>query len=213
MTVHTAGKIVNVVLVGVGGQGSVLAGQILARAAMLAGYSATASEVHGMAQRGGSVVSTVRFGPEVLSPAVPEGEAHFLLAFEKLEALRYASALRPGGVAIVNDQRITPTIESLKLAPYPDDTVVEAALSEQAGRVLLVPGLEIALKLGDARLANTVLLGVLSTFLDIPEEAWRQAIADLVPPKTVEINQQAFTEGIRWAEEYAKGRDKSAFGS
>ena len=162
-------EIVNVVLVGVGGQGSVLAGQILARAAMLAGYSAAASEVHGMAQRGGSVVSTVRFGPDVLSPAVPEGEADFLLAFEKLEALRYASVLKPGGVAIVNDQRITPTIESLKLAPYPDDTDVEAALSERAGRVLLVPGLEIALKLGDARLANTVLLGVLSTFWTSPK--------------------------------------------
>jgi indolepyruvate ferredoxin oxidoreductase beta subunit len=210
MREQAAGKTVNVVLAGVGGQGSVLAGQILARVAMRAGYSAAASEVHGMAQRGGSVISTVRFGPKVLSPAVPEGEADFLLAFEKLEALRYANVLKPGGVALVNDQRITPTIESLKLAPYPDDADVKAALSERAGTVLLVPGLEIALELGDARLANTVLLGVLSTFLDVSEEAWRQAIADLVPPKTVELNQRAFTEGIRWAEEHAQERYKSA---
>lgn len=195
-------NVTNIVLVGVGGQGSVLAGQIIARVATLAGLSVATSEVHGMAQRGGSVFSTVRYGKDVLSPAVPEGTADILLAFEKLEALRYLHYLKVDGVAFVNDQRILPSIESLKLAPYPDDKTIEEALRRHTTHVALVPALEIAQELGAPALANTVMLGALSTVLDLPHAEWLQAITELVPPKTVELNRLAFEEGITWAKRH-----------
>lgn len=196
-------NVTNIVLVGVGGQGSVLAGQIIARVAMLAGLSVATSEVHGMAQRGGSVFSTVRYGSEALSPAVPEGEADVLLAFEKLEALRYLNYLKVDGLALVNDQRIVPSVESLKLAPYPDDKTIEEALRRRTEHVLIVPGLEIAQELGNPALANTVMLGALSNFLDLPHAEWRQAITELVPSQTLELNLLAFAEGALWAKKAA----------
>ena len=191
--------ITNIILVGVGGQGSLLAGQIIARAATLANLSVATSEVHGMAQRGGSVFSTVRYGEDVLSPAVPEGAADVLLAFEKLEALRYLNYLKVDGLALVNDQRIVPSIESLKLAPYPDDTTIEETLRRRAHEVLIVPGLEIAQRLGNPALTNTVMLGALSQFLALSKDMWHQAVTELVPPKTVELNLVAFEEGLSWA--------------
>lgn len=194
----------NIVLAGVGGQGSLLAGRIIARVATLAGLSVATSEVHGMAQRGGSVFSTVRYGSAVLSPAVPEGQADLLLAFEKLEALRYLDYLKIDGLALVNDQRITPSVESLKLAAYPSNIKIEEALHHRAGTVLVVPGLDIAQALGNPALANTVMLGALSIFLDLPHEEWRQAIAELVPPKTLELNYLAFEEGLTWAKRHAR---------
>ena len=193
----------DIVIVGVGGQGSLLAGQIIARVAALAGLSVAASEVHGMAQRGGSVFSTVRYGEDVLSPAVPEASADVLLAFEKLEALRYLNYLKCDGLALINDQRIAPSIESLKLIPYPDDNTFEEALCRRTAMVLIAPGLEIAQGLGNPALTNTVMLGALSLFLDLPHAKWRQAIAELVPPKTVELNLLAFQEGLDWAKRHA----------
>lgn len=195
--------ITNIIVVGVGGQGSLLAGQIIARVAMLAGLSVASSEVHGMAQRGGSVFSTVRYGRDVLSPAVPEGSADVLLAFEKLEALRYLNYLKIEGLALVNDQRIVPSVESLKLAPYPDDKIIEEMLRRRTQSVLIVPALEIAQKLGNPALTNTVMLGVLSQFLDLPKDKWRQAVTELVPPKTAELNLLAFDEGLNWAKRHA----------
>lgn len=200
MSTHT---ITNIVLVGVGGQGSVLAGQIIARVAMLAGLSVATSEVHGMAQRGGSVLSTVRYGKEVLSPAVSEGAADVLLAFEKLEALRYLNYLKADGLVLVNDQRIVPSVESLKLAPYPNDRTIEETLRRRARDVLIVPALEIAQKLGNPALTNTVMLGALSQVLDLSQDAWRRAVTELVPPKTVELNLLAFDEGLTWAKYHA----------
>lgn len=196
--------VTNIVVVGVGGQGSVLAGQIIARAAMLTGFSVATSEVHGMAQRGGSVFSTVRYGKAVLSPVVPEGAADVLLAFEKLEALRYVNYLRADGLAIVNDQRIIPSVESLKLAPYPDDKTIEEALRRRAQTVLIVPALEIAQGLGHPALTNTAMLGALSLFLALPHPGWRQAITELVPPKTIELNLLAFEEGLTWARRHTQ---------
>jgi indolepyruvate ferredoxin oxidoreductase beta subunit len=155
-----------------------------------------------MAQRGGSVFSTVRYGEDVLSPAVPEGAADVLLAFEKLEALRYLSYLKADGLALVNDQRIVPSIESLKLAPYPDDKTIEETLRRRAGMVLIVPALAIAQGLGVPALVNTVMLGALSVFLELPHEKWRQAITELVPPKTVELNLAAFNEGLDWTKRH-----------
>ena len=196
--------VTNIILVGVGGQGSVLAGQIIARAAVLAGVAVATSEVHGMAQRGGSVFSTVRYGKDVLSPTVPEGAADVLLAFEKLEALRYLNYLKADGLALVNDQRIVPSVESLKLAPYPDDKTIEETLRRRAREVLIVPALEIAQQLGNPALTNTVMLGALSHFLDLPKDRWLQAITELVPPKTVELNLLAFDEGLKWAKRCAR---------
>ncbi len=193
-------SVTNIIVVGVGGQGSVLAGQIIARAAVLAGLSVAASEVHGMAQRGGSVFSTVRYGKDVLSSAVPEGAADVLLAFEKLEALRYLNHLRVDGLALVNDQRIVPSVESLKLAPYPDDKTIEGTLRRRTKSVMIVPALEIAQRLGNPALTNTVMLGALSQFLNLPQDAWRRAVTELVPPKTVELNLVAFDEGLSWAQ-------------
>lgn len=177
-----------------------LAGQIIARAAVLAGLSVAASEVHGMAQRGGSVFSTVRYGKDVLSSAVPEGAADVLLAFEKLEALRYLNHLRVDGLALVNDQRIVPSVESLKLAPYPDDKTIEGTLRRRTKSVMIVPALEIAQRLGNPALTNTVMLGALSQSLNLPQDAWRRAVTELVPPKTVELNLVAFDEGLSWAQ-------------
>ncbi len=187
--------IVNLVLAGVGGQGSVLANQIVARAADLAGHDVVTSEVHGMAQRGGSVVTTVRFGHEVHAPKVPLGEADFVVAFERLEALRFLPFLRPTGVLLVNDQRIVPMIESLRTAEYPDDVLARAA--GHGGTVVLVPGLAIAREIGNTKLTSTVMLGALSVYLDLDAIVWRQAIADLVPPKTIQANLDAFDRGAR----------------
>lgn len=189
---------VDIALAGVGGQGSVLAGRIVARAAEIAGRDVATSEVHGMSQRGGSVFSTVRYGDNVLSPMIPKGEADVLLAFERLEALRYLDYLAEGGIVVVNDQRIAPTLESLKAASYPDN--VAEILRHHTDRVWMVPGLDRAVRLGNPKLANTVTLGALATQLDLSVEAWRQALRELVPAKTVELNLAAFEAGIAWAE-------------
>jgi len=191
--------ITSIVLCGVGGQGSLKAGEIIARTAILSGLQVATSEVHGMAQRGGSVFSTTRFGDEVYSPVVTRGEAQFLLAFEKLEALRYLEYLAPDGVALVNDQEMMPTIEALKNVPYPKDFKARAAGA--ARRSYLVPALDIALEAGNSKLANVVLLGALSVYLSIGESAWKQAIAQLVPPKTVELNLRVFEVGRSFMEQ------------
>ena len=195
-------EITNIVLSGVGGQGSVSASRVIARAVVLSGLQVSTSEVHGMAQRGGSVFSTVRFGTEVYSPVIPEGEAQYLLGFELLEAVRYLSFLEPGGVAVVSDQRIMPTIEALRLAPYPAD--VESLIRNRAGRAIFVPGLQMASQLGNPKLANSVLLGALSAFLEIGGDAWRQALSELTPPNTVELNLRAFEDGVSYAREHTQ---------
>lgn len=191
-------RTVDIALAGVGGQGSILAGRIIARTAEIDGHDVATSEVHGMSQRGGSVFSTVRYGANVLSPMIPKGEADVLLAFERLESLRYLDVLAEGGLVIVNDQRIAPALESLKSAAYPDN--IAEILRHHTDRVWMVPGLDRAVKLGNPKLANTVTLGALSAQLDLGIAAWRQALRELVPPKTVDMNLAAFEAGIAWAE-------------
>lgn len=188
--------ITNIVLAGVGGQGSVLATRVLASAAELAGHEVVTSEVHGMSQRGGTVITTVRFGDEVLSSSIPDGEADFLVAFERLEAARHLPLVRRGGLAFVNDQRITPSIESLKTADYPDD--LEARALELGVTALVYPALRLARELGNDKLSSTVLLGGLSDYLFFGLEAWKEAIRRNVPPKTVEANIVAFETGAEW---------------
>lgn len=190
------GATTNIVLAGVGGQGSVLATRILAHAAELAGYDVATSEVHGMAQRGGTVVTTVRYGAGVLSSAIPEGEADFLVAFELLEGARHGALLRQGGVALVNDQRIAPSIEALRTADYPADPA--AGLDADRVAVLVYPALRLARELGTEKLVSTVLLGALSDFLSIDREHWLEAIRRTVPRGTVEANMVAFDTGAEW---------------
>lgn len=185
--------ITSIVLCGVGGQGPVKASEIIARAAVLSGFQVATSEVHGMAQRGGAVFSTTRFGAEVYSPVVTKGEARFLMSFEKLEAMRYLDYLAPDGIALVNDQAIMPTIEALKSAPYPEN--VRARLDAAVPHNYIIPGLAIAIELGNPRLVNSVLTGALSGFLPLKKEAWQKAVSQLVPPQTVDLNLRAFKEG------------------
>lgn len=191
-----AWPITDVVLAGVGGQGSVLATRILAMAAQRAGHDVVTSEVHGMSQRGGTVVTTVRFGPEVLSPAIPDGAADYLVAFERLEGARHLDRVREGGAALVNDQRIAPSIEALKHAPYPDD--LEARADRRGVSLLLYPALRLARELGNEKLASTIILGALSDFLPIDREHWIEAVGRSVPPKTIEANHVAFDTGAEW---------------
>ncbi|MBN2528530.1 MAG: indolepyruvate oxidoreductase subunit beta [Deltaproteobacteria bacterium] len=195
MNTGHSGKTINVVIAGVGGQGSITSGQIAARAAMLHGTEVAMSEVHGMAQRGGSVMSTVRYGSNQ-SPVIPMGEADFLLGFESLEALRYSPYLRSSGVAIVSDQRIIPTIEALKKATYP--TNIFAELKIQTKSAIFLPALEIAAEIGNPRLIGSVLLGAFSAFMDFSASIWKQAITDIVPHATIERNLQAFRAGYEF---------------
>lgn len=186
---------IDFLLVGVGGQGVLLASGILAEVGLRAGYDAKNSEVHGMAQRGGSVVSHVRWAEKVLSPLIGLGEVDYLLALEKLEALRYIEMLRPGGTVIVNDHSIPPVSVSSGSDEYPDDQRVWRVLSEVTDDVQLVPGVELAEELGNARVSNVVMLGALSKFLDIALDIWLELIGERVPEKYVELNRQALLKG------------------
>lgn len=184
----------NFILVGVGGQGILLASDILCRVGMAVGYDVKKTDVHGMAQRGGSVISHVRLADEVFSPVVPLGAADYLLAFEKLEACRWAHYLHREGVAVVNDEAI-PTLALAGTTPYPDDATITEMLRAHAAQVHLVPAGALATELGNVRVANVILLGTLSCFLDIPPDVWRQAIEERVPPKFRELNRRAFEVG------------------
>jgi len=182
-------------LVGVGGQGVLLASDILAEVGLRAGYDVKKAEVHGMAQRGGSVVSHVRWAEKVFSPLIGRGEVDYLLALEKLEALRYIEMLRPGGTVIVNDHRIPPVSVSFGNDEYPDDQRVRRVLSEVADNVQFVPGVKLAEEVGNARVSNVVMLGALSKFLDVNLDTWLEVIAERVPEKYVELNRRAFLRG------------------
>jgi indolepyruvate ferredoxin oxidoreductase beta subunit len=176
----------SVVLAGVGGQGILLASEILAKAAMAAGYDVKTNEVHGMAQRGGSVVAQVRFGAEVHSPLVARGTARVLGSLEPVEALRFWEYLAQNGLAVVNAQAVVPVTVSSGSAKYPED--VEARLRRAFPRLVYMNAAEEALKLGDIRAANTVLLGAISKGLDLPIDAWQEAIASSVKAKLIDLN-------------------------
>lgn len=186
-------SVTNILLVGVGGQGILLASEILSEAFMLAGHDVKKSEIHGMSQRGGSVVSHVRFGTQVFSPVVPEGEGDILFGFELLETYRYLPLLRPGATVVVNDYRILPPSVLLGQAAYP--TNLAAKIKEAFSDTLLVDGQGLALTAGDVRAANTVLLGAVSKRLAIADQVWQQALEKMVPKKVLEINLKAFALG------------------
>ena len=188
-------KALNFVLTGVGGQGILLSSDILCHVGMAVGYDVKKTDVHGMAQRGGSVISHVRLADEVFSPVVPVGAAHYLLAFEKLEASRWVHFLRRDGVAVVNDEAIPTLALAVSPAPYPEDASIAKLLRAQAREVSLVPATALAVELGNPRVANVVLLGTLSHYLDIPVEVWDEAIGKRVPAKYRELNRRAFQVG------------------
>jgi indolepyruvate ferredoxin oxidoreductase beta subunit len=185
--------VTSIVLVGVGGQGILLATQIAARAAMFAGFDVKTNEVHGMAQRGGSVVAEIRYGEKVASPLVPQGTARVLASLERIEALRYAGLLAPDGLAVVSSQAIVPVTVSLGKAGYPSDA--RERLSRVFPRLIYVDAVGIAEKLCDIRTANVVVLGAMSTALPLDESCWQKAIARCVKAKYVDLNLRAFQEG------------------
>ena len=186
-------SITNILLAGVGGQGILLASEILAETFMLAGFDVKKSEIHGMSQRGGSVVSHVRFGKEVFSPVVPEGEGDILFGFELLETYRYLDLLHPGAKVIANDYRIQPPSVLLGQERYPDD--LPERIRNRFCDFTLIDGLKIASGLGNQRVANTALLGAVSKHLDIDVSFWEKAVAKMVPAKALEINLLAFKAG------------------
>ena len=185
--------ILNVSLVGVGGQGTLLASEIFCQVALLMGKDVKKSEVHGMAQRGGSVVSQVRIGEKVYSPLIALGETDVLLAFEKVEALRFAHFLTPDGIAMVNAQEIRPVTVSSGQAAWPDD--LDGKLKAAFPRLELIPALDIARELGNLRVVNIVMIGALSNHLDFDDAIWREAISALVKPRFLELNLKAYELG------------------
>jgi indolepyruvate ferredoxin oxidoreductase, beta subunit len=186
----------NFVLVGVGGQGTLLASNILAEVGLAAGFDAKKSEVHGMAQRGGSVLSHVRWHREkVFSPLVGLGEADVLLSFEKLEALRFAELVRPGGTAVVNDMQVVPVTVSSGKAVYPGDEHLQRVFGTLGAELVVVPGERLAAEAGTVKAANVVLLGAISKLLPVPEETWWQCLSERVPKKFLDINHKAFAAG------------------
>ena len=186
-------QITNILLVGVGGQGILLASEILSEAAMLAGFDVKKSEIHGMSQRGGSVVSHVRYGSEVFSPIVPEGEGDILFGFELMETCRSLPLVKPGGTVVANDLQISPPSVLMGQESYPADLVMR--IQDRFPDFLLVNGQEIARDAGNVRAANTVLLGAVSKRLAIAEEFWMKALEKMVPPKALDVNKKAFMVG------------------
>jgi indolepyruvate ferredoxin oxidoreductase beta subunit len=185
-------EITNVAIVGVGGQGILLASDVLAQAALCAGYDVKKNELHGMAQRGGSVVSEVRFGPKVHSPVIPDGETDVLVAMELLEALRSIHTLRSGGVVLSDDLRIRPSVRPPGAPGYPEEIAERLRASSRA---LLLPATQLAAQAGNRRAANTVLLGALSHYLSLPAEAWSRALQLSLRPSLLEVNLKAFALG------------------
>ena len=184
----------NIMIVGVGGQGSLLASKLLGRLLCNEGYDVKVSEVHGMSQRGGSVVTYVRYGDRVDSPIIDKGEADFIVSFEKLEAARWESCLRPGGVIVVNNQETDPMPVITGAATYPHGVL--DTMQNKGIRVDALDALTLAREAGSSKAVNIVLMGRLSTyFADIAEEKWLTAIEQIVKPAFVELNKAAFKLG------------------
>ena len=183
----------NIMIVGVGGQGTLLTSRILGGLAITGGYDVKLSEVHGMAQRGGSVVTFVRYGDQVAEPIVEEGQADVIIAFERLEALRYAHFLKKDGALIINDWRIDPMPVVTGATFYPQDLIEK--MKAAGANVDAMDCLTLAREAGSEKAVNLVLLGRLSRHYDIPLEHWQAAIEVCVPKKFLEINQKAFLLG------------------
>lgn len=185
------GQILSVLFTGVGGQGIILATTVLAKAAIKSGFDVKVSEVHGMAQRGGSVEGSVRIGKEVFSPII--NRADFIIALEKLEALRYMDKLQSGGFLLVNDYEIYPSTVFSKNTEYPKN--IEQRINYLTKNYMIIDAAKLALELNEIRAANMVLLGAFSNFLPLKSDCWNKALKENVPPKALNINIEAFYLG------------------
>mgnify|MGYP005794718121 FL=1 len=183
----------NIMIVGVGGQGSLLASKLLGRLLLDQGYDVKVSEVHGMSQRGGSVVTYVRYGDKVYSPVIDKGEADFIVSFELLEAARWLEFLRPDGRLITNTQQTNPMPVITGAAEYPQNLVDK--MTAAGAQVDAMDALALAEEAGSSRAVNMVLMGRLSRYFDLPEEVWQNAITNSVPEKFLELNRKAFHLG------------------
>lgn len=182
----------NIMVVGVGGQGTLLTSRIIGKTALNKGYDVKLSEVHGMAQRGGSVVTFVRFGDKVFEPVVEVGNADIIISFEKLEALRYAHYLKKDGIIIVNDCAIKPMTVVTGAAEYPDNIINDL---EKNHKVYTIDAQKVAIELGNSKVLNTVVLGFAAKHIGFDKAEWLEIIEKTVPPKTVELNKLAFLTG------------------
>ena len=187
-------KTKNIMIVGVGGQGSLLASKLLGRMLLQKGYDIKVSEVHGMSQRGGSVVTYVRYGDKVYSPVIDKGEADFIVSFELLEAARWTEFLKPGGKIITNTQKIAPMPVIIGAAEYPQNLIAE--MQAKGLDVDAIDALSLAEQAGSSKAVNIVLMGRLSKYFDIPAAEWLTAIEASVPPKFLELNKKAFQLGL-----------------
>lgn len=188
-------KVQSVLIVGVGGQGTLLASRLLGNAVISRGYDVKVSEVHGMSQRGGSVVTYVRYGDRVDSPILETGEADLIISFEKLEAVRYLPYLKKGGTIVVNTQEIDPMPVITGLAEYPKDIL--SKLQDAGVKVAAVDALSLAEQAGSVKAVNVVLMGVVAQHMDIEEQVWLDTIKDTVPSKFVDMNLKAFALGYQ----------------
>ncbi len=188
-------KKLDLLMTGVGGQGTILASDILGEVALTCGYDIKKTDTLGMAQRGGSVVSHVRIASKVYSPLIKEGQVDILLAFEKLEAARWGYYLRPGGIAIVNNLALPPLSVSLGGDRYPNDNEITDILKRNTDQVYLIDGSSYALKLGDVRVLNMFMLGCASLFIPLEAKSWKEGIAQRLPEKIRQINLTAFKLG------------------
>jgi len=196
-------EVFNLLLAGTGGQGIVLASRIIAQCAFESGFDVKESEIHGMAQRGGSVIGQLRFGKRVFSPTIPLGEAELMLALEELEALRYAHYLKEGAVIIMNQKQIPPS--SLDPKDYPQD--IKERLQKRGFKVYEVKAEEVAKALGSSKVENTVLLGVLSHLLPFKKEVWEEVMKKAFPERFVELNLKAFEEGRNLGEKILQSQN------
>lgn len=185
----------NIMLVGVGGQGTLLASRILGNVALMNGYDVKVSEVHGMSQRGGSVVTYVKMGDKVYSPLIEKGEADIIIAFEKLEALRWVDYLKAGGTLVVNDQEINPMPVIIGKAKYPEKILER--MKECGIRLQTTDALKLANECGNSKAVNVVLLGLMAKSTDIAREVWQQAMEEVIPQKLLEVNVKAFDAGYK----------------
>jgi indolepyruvate ferredoxin oxidoreductase beta subunit len=183
----------SILLVGVGGQGTILVSKLLTQGLIAAGFDVKMSEVHGMAQRGGSVSTQVRYGEKVYSPIIGRGQADVLVAFEKMEAVRYAEFLKPGGVAVINNHAIVPAPVAAGLATYPEG-LIEAM--QASFRCLLVDGARIAREIGNPRVMNIVLFGAMVKAFGMTDIDWHAVLRDNLPAKLLDVNLKAFDAGM-----------------
>lgn len=193
MTQNNENKITNILLGGVGGQGILLASKIISEAALMEGYDVKANEIHGMAQRGGSVIAQIRFGKKVYSPLVKIGTAQILVAMEIIEGVRYAKYLAPGGKAFINVQQIIPTTVSSGLAAYPADPV--SMVKESIPGAKIADCLKLAQDAGSAKCVNSIMCGWISGYLPFQPETWQKVMEKKIKPRFIEMNKKAFQLG------------------